>query len=111
MVVAQSSQHQEAAIAFIEWYAEVFDPIFSKGSGMLSPFVGGDGPVWGDFIDLYPNPRLVERVPQNEDAVQVFNYSGIDFTKALQDILLGRSVEDVAAELNTQWQAGLASLG
>jgi len=111
MAINKNTKSMDAALAFLEWYFEEYDSEFMKYSGMLSSLKTADNASipWAGFIKEF-NLNLVTLAPQEEYAIKVWNNSGITPSKALQEIVTGKSIEAVSKDLNNKFKKARATV-
>ncbi|MFD2329623.1 ABC transporter substrate-binding protein [Cohnella sp. GCM10020058] len=110
MAINKNTKSMDAALAFLDWYYSKYDSEFMTYSGMLSPLKDADNSSipWAGFVKDY-RLNIVTLAPQQEKAIKVWNNSGITLYKSLQELVAGRTVDQVVKDLNGKFKKAVAS--
>lgn len=116
MGVTTHSKHQEAAVAFIEWfYSEECYPYYinyiSSASSMTN-FPKEKDPVLAEADEMYPDKVLIMYDGGGDDFTAIQNNITFDYKKlGAQMLTEGFDLDAAFAELNEKWKNARVKLG
>lgn len=116
MGVTTHSKHQEAAVAFIEWfYSEECYPDYinyiSSASSMTN-FPKEKDPVLAEADEMYPDKVLIMYDGGGDDFTAIQNNITFDYKKlGAQMLTEGFDLDAAFAELNEKWKNARVKLG
>jgi raffinose/stachyose/melibiose transport system substrate-binding protein len=104
--ISNSSKHQEEAKAFLEWFysPEVYQTYLDQAQlGSTYDGVEANVPFLKAFNEQY-NPIPFLYIPGDEAYTMLSNSIQLDVKALGQEMMSGRTGDDIAADLNAKWE-------